>query len=75
MSNPEPKSEPESADLDDIECEIADLVAEHGSEHAALRAVLHDMDVLMADADRSVSRGYLRGKFSEGARPVRGDEP
>lgn len=53
----------------EIECEIDDLVAEHGSERAALRAVLHDMTVLLADADRSSSRGYLRGIFSAGARP------
>jgi hypothetical protein len=38
-SNPERKTEPESGDLDDIECEIADLVAEHGSEHAVLQAL------------------------------------
>lgn len=69
-----PAEQAEEPDLDDIECEIADLIAEHGSERAALRAVLHDMDVLLADADRSVSRGYLRGKFSEGVRPVRGDD-
>jgi hypothetical protein len=31
---------------------------------------------MMADADRSVSRGYLRGLFSDGARlPVVPDEP
>lgn len=60
----------------EIECEIDDLVAEHGSERAAIRALLHDMTVLMTDADRSVSRGYLRGLFSHGARPAdAGDEP
>jgi len=41
---------------------------------AALRAVLHDFNVLLADADRSVSRGYLRGLFSQGARPIRDKE-
>ena len=40
----------------EIECEIDDLVEEHGSEPAALRAVLHDMNVLLADANHSVSR-------------------
>lgn len=55
----------------EITAEIAELVEAHGSEAAALRAVLHDFYVLMADADRSCSRGYLRGLFSEGARPVR----
>lgn len=58
----------------EIECEIDDLIAEHGSERAAIRALLHDMTVLLADADRSVSRGYLRGQFSLGARPVAADD-
>lgn len=49
---------------------IADLMEEHGTETAALRALAHDFIVLLADADRSVSRGYLRGLFSQGARPI-----
>lgn len=53
---------------------ISDLMEEHGTEAAALRALAHDFLVLMADADRSVSRGYLRGLFSQGARPVRDPE-
>jgi hypothetical protein len=52
---------------------VADLIEEHGSEMAALRALAHDFIVLMADADRSVSRGYLRGLFSQGARPIPDD--
>ncbi|HEV2555236.1 MAG TPA: hypothetical protein VGV17_15890 [Bosea sp. (in: a-proteobacteria)] len=58
----------------EIECEIDDLIAEHGSERAAIRALLHDLSVLMVDADRSVSRGYLRGLFSHGARPMATDD-
>ena len=58
----------------EVECEIDDLIAEHGSERAAIRALLHDMTVLLTDADRSVSRGYLRGPFSHGARPVPDEE-
>ena len=58
----------------EIECEINDLIEEHGSERAALRALLHDFHVLLTDADRSVSRGYLRGLFSQVARPVREPE-
>lgn len=54
---------------------VEDLLEEHGSEMAALRALAFDRIVLLADADRSVSRGYLRGLFSEGARPVREPEP
>ncbi|MGX1743822.1 hypothetical protein ACWIEX_19905 [Bosea sp. NPDC055353] len=53
---------------------VADLMEEHGSEAAALRALAHDFIVLLADADRSVSRGFLRGLFSQGARPVRDQE-
>jgi len=58
----------------EIEDEINDLIAEHGSERAAIRALLHDFNVLLVDADRSVSRGYLRGLFSRGARPTDADE-
>lgn len=53
---------------------VTDLMEEHGSETAALRALAHDFIVLMADADRSVSRGFLRGVFSQGARPIRETE-
>lgn len=53
---------------------IADLLDEHGSEPAALRALAHDFIVLLADADRSVSRGFLRGVFSQGARPTTGED-
>lgn len=53
---------------------IAELIEDHGSPEAALRALAHDFLVLLADADRSVSRGFLRGMFSEGARPARGDD-
>lgn len=53
---------------------VADLMEEHDSEGAALRALAHDFIVLMNDADRSVSRGFLRGLFSQGARPVRDPE-
>jgi hypothetical protein len=52
----------------ELECELIDLVEEHGSERAALRALLHDFQVLLADADRSVSHSYLRGLFSSSAR-------
>ncbi|WP_291552030.1 hypothetical protein [Bosea sp. (in: a-proteobacteria)] len=49
---------------------VTDLLEDHGTETAALRALAHDFIILLADADRSVSRGYLRGLFSQGARPV-----
>jgi hypothetical protein len=57
-------------EADPIEWELIELIEEHGSERAALRALLHDFHVLLADADRSVSRGYVRGVFSQGARPT-----
>ncbi|WP_156116058.1 hypothetical protein [Bosea sp. UNC402CLCol] len=53
---------------------VSMLMEEHGSEAAALRALAHDFIILLADADRSTSRGYLRGLFSQGARPVRETE-
>jgi hypothetical protein len=61
-------------DRDAFEWEIAKLVAEHWTERAALRAVLHDFNVLLADANRSVSRGFLRGVFLEGGRPSADDD-
>lgn len=63
----------EDTSLDaEISAEIEALLEEHGTETAALRALMHDFLVLLADADRSCSRGYLRGLFSEGARAPRG---
>ena len=71
-----PEPQPEGDAVVELEWELAELVEEHGSERAALRALLHDFHVLLADADRSVSRGFLRGQFSAGARPaVADDEP
>ena len=55
-------------DADEIELELIALIEDHGSERAALRALLHDFHVLLDDADKAVSRGYVRGVFSEGAR-------
>lgn len=66
MTAAEPAQPPEA---DELEWEIVELVEEHGSERAALRALLHDFHVLLADADSSPSRGYLRGVFSADARP------
>lgn len=49
-------------DRDAIEWELIELVEEHGSEWQALRALLHDFHALLADADRLVSHGYVRGR-------------
>lgn len=59
---------------DEIEWEIADLIAEYGSERAALRAYLTQRASMLADADRCVSRGFVKGWFSDGARAPQDDE-
>lgn len=48
-----------------LEAEIdAVLAAESGGDaRAAIRALLHDLTVLAADAEASTSRGYVRGKM------------
>lgn len=74
----------EDASIDaEITSLIADLIEEHeGFERAAFRALARSYLVLLAESDRmaleadqSCSRGYLRGLFSQGARPVREQEP
>ncbi|HEV7319659.1 MAG TPA: hypothetical protein VGO04_13765 [Ensifer sp.] len=54
----------------EIEADINEMIAEHGSERAAIRALLHDLTVLMEDADRSTSRDFLSVFVSAGARPM-----
>lgn len=61
---------PDTSPMTELECEIDDVIAEHGSERAAIRALLLDMTELARDGDRATSKGYLRGLFSEGARPL-----
>ena len=69
-----PAELPKHPQSDGIDEEIESLIAEHGSERAALRALLHGFDALLADADRPGSRGFLGGYFSQGARPVASDD-
>ncbi|PZR85263.1 MAG: hypothetical protein DI537_31135 [Stutzerimonas stutzeri] len=57
--------------MTELETEIEDVIAEHGSERAAIRALLLDLAELARDGDRASSRGFLRGWFSQGARPPR----
>ena len=46
----------------DLEAEIDRLLAEfQGDPRAAIKALLHDLDVLVADYEASISKGYLRG--------------
>jgi predicted HD phosphohydrolase len=68
---------PEKSDSKFAGSEVDAVLAEFGGDaHAAIAALLHDMRVLLADAEQATSRGFLRGKFSEGARRlVVDDEP
>ena len=46
----------------DVEAEINCLLAEfQGNPRAAIRALLHDLDMIVADYEASISKGYLRG--------------
>ncbi len=76
----QPAREPEQDSSIDAEITalIEDLLEEHeGFERAALRALARSFLILLSEsqrlafeADRSCSRGFLRGLFSEGARPA-----
>lgn len=65
---------PDTSPMTELETEIDDVIAEHGSERAAIRALLLDLAELARDGDRASSRGFLRGLFSEGARPLPVDD-
>lgn len=57
------------------EDEIDEVLAEFGGDvREAIRALLHDQAALVADAEQAVSRGFLRGLFSEGARRAAVDD-
>lgn len=44
------------------EADVDEVIAEFGGDaRKAVRALLHDLAVLAADYDASVSRGYVRG--------------
>ncbi|KRE02619.1 hypothetical protein ASE61_15185 [Bosea sp. Root670] len=83
MSAQPAEQQVEDSTLDaEISSLIEDLLDEHqGFERAAFQALaqsylmlLAESERLASDADRSYSRGFLRGLFSEGARPVREKE-
>lgn len=42
-----------------------------GDVRKAIRALLHDLAVMAMDADAAASKGFLRGRFSEGRRRPR----
>ncbi|MGX1786088.1 hypothetical protein ACWIGM_05085 [Bosea sp. NPDC055332] len=65
---------PDTSRMTELETEIDGVIAEHGSERAAIRALLLDLAELGRDGDRASSHGDLRGLFSEGARPVKSED-
>lgn len=59
------------SERDELEWELLELIEVHGSPLAALRVTFATLKRVLADADRAVSRGFIQGVFSEGARPPR----
>ena len=46
------------------EADVDAVLEEFGDDHrAAIRALLHDLDVLARDYEASISRGYVRGRM------------
>ncbi len=74
MAHPDPS--PVVVDEAVCQAEVDQVLAEFGGDaRAAIRALLDDLATLVDDAEEAVSRGFLRGRFSEGARrPVVEDE-
>jgi hypothetical protein len=57
------------------ETEIDAVLAEFGSDpRAAIGALLHDLTLIIEDAQASVSRGYVRGRLLVYRRPGAPDE-
>lgn len=72
MAAVEPSRPPEP-DHFAVSDEDIDTVLEEagGDSREAIRMVLRDLAVMAADADAATSRGFLRGRFSEGRRRPR----
>jgi hypothetical protein len=72
-----PAAAEQTPDIVAREAEIDEVLAEFdGDARAAIRALLDDQATLIDDAQQAVSRGFLRGRFAEGARlPQVEDEP
>lgn len=66
-------SRPPEPDAFAVSDEEVDAVLEEvgGDSWEAIRMVLRDLAVMAADADAASSRGFLRGRFSEGRRRPR----
>ncbi|MCZ8036506.1 MAG: hypothetical protein O9288_17395 [Novosphingobium sp.] len=61
----EPPIDPLGVDEKDID---AVLYEAKGDAREAIRMLLRDLAVMAMDGDGATSRGFLRGRFSEGAR-------
>lgn len=72
-----PRQDPEPDPLEPSDDEVRAVIEEMGGDAVkAVRALLRDLAVMAADADAAASRGFLRGRFSEGRRRPRVvDEP
>lgn len=61
--------------LEVTDAEIDAVILEAaGDPRVAIRMLLQDLGTMALDADAAASRGFLRGRFSEGARagsPIR----
>lgn len=69
MAAAEPPRLPEQHSFTVGDYEIEAVLAEtSGDAREAIRNLLHDLAVMAADADAACSRGFLRGRFSEGRR-------
>lgn len=61
----EPHVDPLGVDEKDID---AVLYEAKGDAREAIRMLLRDLAVMAMDGDSATSRGFLRGRFSDGAR-------
>lgn len=72
MAAVEPQRPPEPGPFAVSDQEIDAVIDETGGDpREAIRNLLRDLAVMAADADAAASRGFLRGRFSEGRRRPR----
>lgn len=72
MPAAEPERPPEPDPFAVGDDEVDAVLAEAGDDaREAVRMLLRDLAVMAADADAAASRGFLRGRFSEGWRRPR----
>ena len=61
----EPPADPLGVDEKDIDAVLHEA---KGDAREAIRMLLRDLAVMAMDGDGATSRGFLRGRFSDGAR-------